>query len=336
MNTCWPRPHLIRSLAPGNAKVTWGGLLLLGLSLVWGCQPSADSPREPQADGAAPQQATSQSGKLRVMAAQAFLADAVTALGGESIELVFLVPPGHDPATWKPTASDLQQMQAADLIVLNGASYEPWVASVALPSTRMIRTANPFRDAWIETEEVVHTHGPGGEHSHAGTASTTWLDFELAQVQVTAIRDRLKQLLPDAADTIDARASAYLAELQQLHARMLKLAERLRGKPLVVSHPVYQYWARKYQLDLRAVNWEPTEPPGEAGWAELDLVLQDFPAKLFVWEAAPSAENEAKLAARGFTTLVFTPASNLNGEVTWRAAMQANLERLQQAIEKLP
>lgn len=312
------------------------GLIALGLLLSNGCQPREASSRPPLADPASGKSASSPAGNLRVVAAHAFLADAVTSLGGERIELLTLVPVGLDPAAWKPTAADLQQMQHVDLIVLNGASYEPWVASVALPSTRMLRTANAFREQWIETEGVIHSHGPGGEHSHAGTASTTWLDLELAQAQVTAIRDRLKELLPDEAQQIDSRCAAYLAQLQQLDQRMQQLAGQIGTRPMVVSHPVFQYWGRRYQLNLRSVHWEPTESPGEAGWAELEELLKEFPATLFVWEATPSTENQAALAARGFTSVMFTPGGSLNGERTWREEMQANLDRLEQALSQGP
>lgn len=273
-------------------------------------------------------------GKLRVVASHALLADAVQSLGGDHVELFSVVPAGLDPAAWKPTAADLQQLQKVDLIVLNGASYEPWIASVALPSTRMVRTANAFREQWIETEGIVHAHGPGGEHSHAGTASTTWLDLELAQAQVIAIRDRLRELLPGEQESIDRRCDEYIVELKQLDQRMQQLAKQLGDRPIVVSHPVYQYWGRRYQLNLKAVHWEPTESPGETGWAELEQVLQNFPAKLFVWEATPSEENQAAVTARGFTSLVFSPAGRLSAGRTWREEMRANLDRLEQALSR--
>jgi zinc transport system substrate-binding protein len=116
---------------------------------------------------------------------------------------------------------------------------------------------------------------------------------------------------------------------------MQQLAEELKGQPIIVSHPVYQYWQRKYELNLRSLHWEPTESPDESGWAELDSALKDFPAKLFVWESTPSAENEAALAARGFTSLVFAPAANLPRGSSWRTEMRANLERLQKVVEKV-
>ena len=42
----------------------------------------------------------------------------------------------------------------------------------------------------------MHAHGPEGSHSHAGTASTTWLDPEIAVAQATTIHDALVRILP--------------------------------------------------------------------------------------------------------------------------------------------
>ena len=48
-------------------------------------------------------------------------------IGGDKIEALLLVPPGTEPHDWEPTVKDLQKMQQADLIVINGAGFENWV-----------------------------------------------------------------------------------------------------------------------------------------------------------------------------------------------------------------
>ena len=46
-----------------------------------------------------------------------------------------------DPAYWKPGAEDISAMQESDLIVLNGASYETWLANVSLSQAKLVDTA---------------------------------------------------------------------------------------------------------------------------------------------------------------------------------------------------
>lgn len=301
-------------------------VMLIG---VIGCQPGTASkatPKPPKSD-------SSGSARATIFASNAFLAEVVTWLGGDRIELLFLVPPEQDPASWKPSPADLEKMQTARLLVLNGASYEPWVASVALPSSRMLRTANRFRESWIETEEIVHSHGPGGEHSHAGIASTTWIDFELARLQAEEVRARLLQLLPEQAREIGDRYTALSEQLQSLDREMKDLAKLIGSRPLIASHPVYQYWARRYGLNLRAVHWEPHVTPDAAGLMELEKLRSEFPATLFLWEAPPSAENRELLRTRGLSSVVFAPAANRDEQGSWLEEMRTNLKELRRAIE---
>jgi len=86
-----------------------------------------------------------------------------------------------DPAMWVPGPSDFLQLQAADLIVLNGAGYESWLAFTSLPSGLLLDTTADIQDRLLPIENVtLHQHGPEGEHSHQSTAFTTWLDQLIA------------------------------------------------------------------------------------------------------------------------------------------------------------
>jgi zinc transport system substrate-binding protein len=59
--------------------------------------------------------------------------------------------------------------QQANLIVVNGASFEKGLAKVTLAESRVVDTAKPLADELIVlTETVTHTHGPQGKHSHEG------------------------------------------------------------------------------------------------------------------------------------------------------------------------
>lgn len=310
----------------GLQKVLFAfALLLIG----GGCQGERPSAERPKSE----KQAESNDVRPIVFVSNSFLAEVVSGIAGSRVERLYLLPPNQDPTTWKPTTADLENMQRARLLVLNGAEFEPWVAGVALPSSRMLRTANVFLDQWIETEGVVHSHGPGGEHSHAGIASTTWLDFELAKLQASAVRERLEQLLPEAADELKKRFEEFKLQLELLDQQMRELAKTVGARPLIASHPFHQYWAKRYGLNVRAVNWDSSEAPDEAALKELQKALQDFPAELFLWEAEPTGANVEFLKGKGLKSIVFSPAANLPERDSWLEAMKRNLSNLEQAIE---
>ena len=98
-------------------------------------------------------------------------------IGGEHVDASFPAPPDGDPAYWNPDPDAVAAYQQADVILLNGASYAKWVATVTLPTSKLVDTSEGFRERYIIIEgAVVHSHGPEGEHSHGETAVTGGAD----------------------------------------------------------------------------------------------------------------------------------------------------------------
>jgi len=256
-----------------------------------------------------------------------------TALAPEGVKVFFPVPEDIDPAFWEPTAEDIQMMQEAKLLILNGATYEKWRQWASLPEDRVVETAEGFRDRWIRREgTVTHSHGPGGEHAHGDVDFTTWLNPRLAIQQAEAIAEAMSQRLPGQRETITTKLDTLKEKLAALDRDWMAMAESLRGKPLVASHPVYDYFAQRTGLSIRSVHWEPEELPSEEQWAELDALLKEHPAKVMLWEGEPLEETARLLAERGVTPVVFETAGNRPKSGDFFSAMSANAERLQRAF----
>ena len=125
----------------------------------------------------------------------------------------------------------------------------------------MVDTSAGFRERLIETHGgVAHSHGREGEHSHAGTAFTTWLDFSRASVQARAVRDALFRRMPEQENTFTANFTALERGLLDPDARLMTIVDRNPAIPLIAAHPVYQYLAKNYSLNLKSVLWEPEDP----------------------------------------------------------------------------
>ena len=65
------------------------------------------------------------------------------------VEVHFPIPEEDDPAFWKPKPEDVSLMQKADLIILNGASYESWLENVSLSQAKLVDTSADFRERLI-------------------------------------------------------------------------------------------------------------------------------------------------------------------------------------------
>jgi zinc transport system substrate-binding protein len=231
-------------------------------------------------------------------------------IGGAHVAIDWRLPGDVDPAFWNPTADDIAAMQQADVILLNGATYEKWLPTASLPAARTVDTCAAVTDRLIETDGPVHAHGPDGEHSHAGIAFTTWLDPDLAIAQATAVRDALVKADPIHQADYDSRYGLLVREIQERFAGVEQAINTAPDTAVIFSHPVYQYLARRFGMNGRTVHWEPGAEPDMAQIAELDLLLAEFPATWFIWESEPLPESVALLKSKGLRSVVFAPCGN--------------------------
>ena len=254
-------------------------------------------------------------------------------IGAEQVRVVFPAPADEDPAFWKPDMDTIAAFQVADLILINGAGYAKWLKTASLPKSKVIDTSRRFKADYIEIQGTgTHTHGPTGEHSHAGTAFTTWLDFRQAARQAQAVMEGLSRLLPEHQDTFEQRYAELEHDLLALDERIEAIVAQRRGQPLLASHPVYQYLARRHGLSLRSVLWEPEVMPDDAQWATLQSILQGHAAAWMLWEGDPLPASVRKLQTFGVWSLVFDPCGNTPEQGDFLSVMQQNVARLGQAF----
>jgi zinc transport system substrate-binding protein len=232
-------------------------------------------------------------------------------IGGDLVQVVFPAPADVDPAYWSPDADTIAAYQGADLILLNGADFAKWVQHATLPQNRLVDTGAAFSDRLIELRGLTtHSHGLEGKHEHSGWAFTTWLDPELATLQAEAVARSLVRLRPDREAELKQRFAALAADLEGLDQRLEDAAARIAGKPLIFSHPVYQYLARRYDLNAADVHWEPDETPDDQAWDHFEELLKSHPARWMLWEGTPLPETASRLEELGVATAVFDPCGN--------------------------
>ena len=281
-----------------------------------------------------PEPAGRNDGRLTVAAVNYPLAYFAGRIGGDLVKVIYPIPAEVDPAFWNPAADEVAAYQAADLVLLNGADYAKWVPKVTLAAGRLVDTSASFADRYITSEDATtHAHGPGGEHAHTGTAFTTWLDFSQAIVQADAIRAALAALRPDLAEIFAANFAGLEEDLRELDARLAELVAGKNERVMVASHPVYQYLARRYGLNLWTVMWEPEEDPGPAEWVRLAEFLTSNPAAWMMWEGEPAEASRQKLDSLGVRSLVFDPCMNRRATGDFLAVMRANLTALAEAYQ---
>ena len=255
-------------------------------------------------------------------------------IAGEYADITFPAPGDEDPAFWQPSVETIAGYQQADLILLNGANYAKWVNRVSLPRRRLVDTSAVFQDHYIQVKAgATHSHGPGGEHSHTGTAFTTWLDFKQAAEQARTIAGAMTRMRPELEEVFVRNFTALEADLLDLDQQIQSIVATRPDLPLVASHPVYQYFQRRYGLNLKSVMWEPDEVPDEAQWTGLEHILKEHPASWMIWEGEPHPQSVERLRGLGVESIVFSPAANRPEEGDFLGAMRQNVKNLQRVFK---
>lgn len=263
---------------------------------------------------------------------------AIQRIAGDDIAVINPCPPDADPAYWQPSAEQLAQYQAADLIVINGATFEKWVANATLPEERLVDTTARLREPFVAlADSVTHSHGPG-EHTHAGIDGHTWVDPFTFSEQVLAIHTALVAKWPEMQATFDENVKALQADLKELAGRYEAVSGKLKSVQLTCNHPAYNYLARRYQWQLQTFYYEPDEKPADDQLKQLRDFLAHHPSEWMLWESQPTEEVAAVFQELGLNAVVVSPGEALDAEQ--RAAgedflsiMQANLDRLEQMLQ---
>jgi zinc transport system substrate-binding protein len=264
-------------------------------------------------------------------------------IGGDRINVVNPCPAGEDPAFWMPDDQTIEAYQHADVIIVNGASFEKWVDKVTLPEARIVDTAKPFRDDFIVLKDAItHTHGPSGRHSHEGIDGHTWLDPINAKTQAGEIKDALAKRFPAHKEVFEQGYAALVKDLDALGTRLTALAGKLGDQMLLCSHPAYNYIGRRYGWQLKSFHLDPESMPDDATFNAINTYLEQQPARYMLWESEPTAEIAGRMKQElGLESVVFSPCEALDSEQReagedFLTVMNENIDRLEEALEPEP
>lgn len=256
-------------------------------------------------------------------------------IGGEHVRVEFPVPADVDPAYWNPDLANIAAYQKADLILLNGAGYAGWVAKVSLPRSKMADTSKKFKDRYISTQgALTHSHGGAGQHAHEDLAFTTWLDLTLAARQAEAVALALGRKRPELRDTFQRGYNALAGELMDLDQRIQAIVSQKPSMPLIVSHPVYDYFARRYELNIENLHWEPDQIPDGEQWRALEAILARHPARWLIWEGRPVQASVDGLKSHGVDSIVYDPCGNVPDQGDFMTVMKQNVENLRKVYQE--
>ncbi|MDP6544372.1 MAG: metal ABC transporter substrate-binding protein [Phycisphaerae bacterium] len=243
------------------------------------------------------------------------------------------LPADQDPRTWMPDADTIAAYQQADLVIINGADFEKWVAKVSLPPSKLVDTARPLAGELVKFKtSITHSHGSGGEHDHEGVDGHAWLDPRNAKIQAVEIHKALVRFLPARIDELNANHTALAADLDAIDASLVKL----QGSTLLASHPAYNYLARRYEWNITNLDLDPKTAPSDRIIANIRKQIEQIEPRpqVILWEETPVQAAADRLKKDlGLVSVVFSPCEHPpGGRGDYLSVMHDNIKRLGTAL----
>ena len=193
-------------------------------------------------------------------------------LGGDRVEVLTLVQPGDNEATYSPGPATLAALDGARAWFTLGVHFElQWQQRITRdrPGLEVVYLAEglPLRRVEENIADIGRRHDH--DHDHAGMPDPhTWTDPRLAARMVARIGETLARLDPEGAPIYRERSEALQSELLALHAEIADLLAPVEGRAFVVFHPSWGYFADAYGLVQLPIEIGGREP-GPRGLAEI-------------------------------------------------------------------
>ena len=183
-------------------------------------------------------------GRPLVVASASIFADMTAVIGGDLIEVRSIVPIGGDPHIYEPTPGDVQLVSRADLVLINGLTFEGWMNELIDNSgTRAETVTITAGISTIASEEYVNSSDP-----HA------WMTAKNGMTYVRNIRAALQRLDPDNADVYAFNAGIYLQQLADVDQAIFRAIDSIPAaqRILITSHDAFRYYGRYYGIRVEA------------------------------------------------------------------------------------
>lgn len=183
--------------------------------------------------------------KPKVVASASIFADMAAQIGKDLIDVEMIVPIGGDPHLHEPTPKDAKLAASADIILLNGLTFEGWITELVENSGTKAKIYTITKNVKAIESEVYK----GATDPHA------WMDVSNGLIYAKNIAEALKSQLKNNKAEIDKNLEAYLAQLNELDAYILKAIETIpvQQRILVTSHDAFAYYGNRYKLKLESI-----------------------------------------------------------------------------------
>lgn len=285
--------------------------------------------------------AGSAQGQLKVVTSTTDLYDIATAVGGSLISASHVGEGYQDPHFIEAKPSFVLQLRKADVWAFVGLELEIGWMPLLLDGARNGKI-NPGGAGYVDVSRTIQVLDvPTGPVDRSmGDVHTLgnphyWLDPENGRRIARLFTAKFSQLDPKNAAAYEANAKAWEAKLNAAEAGWKSDLEAIRGKPVVVWHTSWRYFAAYTGFKIvEYMEPKPGVPPSPAHILDVVRAVKESGAKAIIME--PFYDRKlADLVARqtGAKVLIVPPSVGGGKDVTdYITLMRQNIAQVAAAL----
>ncbi|MEZ4980356.1 MAG: zinc ABC transporter substrate-binding protein [Saprospiraceae bacterium] len=182
---------------------------------------------------------------FKVVATASMIADMAENISGGLVDVETIVPIGGDPHIYEPTPSDAALVASADLILMNGLTFEGWLKE-------LIENSGTSAKSILVTEGIAPIQSTQYENASDPHA---WMAANNGIVYIDNITKALMELDPENAKSYEFNFKMYKQQLTDMDIYIQKEISKIpeERRVLITSHDAFQYFGRRYGVRLESV-----------------------------------------------------------------------------------
>lgn len=240
----------------------------------------------------------------------------VERIAGDKANIHVMVLPGHSPATYEPTPSQMKEISQADIYFRIGVPFEEtWMKKLAQLNPELLvvdtREGIPLRpmDSFITLQEKMHSNHAAEkqeEHEHSHQMDPhIWLSPKLVKIQAQIICTTLQEFDPVNSDCYNENLQIFLEDLTSLQQYFNDRLLHLEHKKFLVFHPSWGYLADEFGMTQIPIQIEGKSPAPKQLAEIIAFAQQENFRVIFVQEqfSATAAKTVAQAISGKFMSI---------------------------------
>ncbi len=255
--------------------------------------------------------APAENDRLRVVTTTSDLRALAKVVGAERVIVTSLVPPGERPERYAPRLQETSILKDARVVVRAGPAIDGWFDKLLARSaqkngrTGIERGEKGHLDASRAVAAIDPTLVSAGfaarnRRSQRGAATLHyWLDPKTADAITAAMVKTFSEADPDNKRYYEQNRAAFLSRLNQKLGEWTMRLEPLKGEPLIAFHDDWDFFAKRFNLNIVDFITERDGAPPKLGRiGHLAKLMKEKKIRFILAEANQPERHSNMLAER--------------------------------------